>query len=346
MKLSLCIPQYNRIEFLLKGLAIIEQQSFPDIEVVISDDCSTDSTEADITAVIPKYKYPLIYHRNATNQGYDRNYRKCIELSTGDYVIILGNDDTINPAYDLQNLVDFLDSNNYPELGFANFIEEANDNFFVERAQVTGMLGSDYQTAMRYYSCFSFVGGLIYRKDSFDRFNSDKHDGSIYAQMYMGCLMVASGSRLFSIHEPMVIKDIVVSKSIRNTYADTLAKNWKQYRVETGGLISVMHVLIDAFRDADKLSQELIYFIFKRIYTVTYPFWIISYKEKGSFAAAWGLVSGLKPHRNHNLRLLNNWNRFKIRTYYLIVSFAALITPVFVFNAIKNRLYKSVKRRS
>lgn len=344
MRLSICIPQYNRIDFLLKNLSILEQQTYSDLEVVVSDDCSTDNTEEAITALVPKYKHKLIYNRFNTNQGYDRNFRKCIELATGDYVIVIGNDDTINPSYDLNTLANFLTSNNYPELGFANFIEESSGNTLIERAKRTDVLGTGYETAMRYYSCFSFVGGLIYKKDYFNRHNSNKHDGSIYAQIYLGCLMTSKGARLFSIKEPVVIKDIVLEQQERNSYRDVIARKWKDYKVETGGLPSVMNVLIDAFRDAGVLTQPRIYAIFKRVYTVTFPFWIVDYKSNGALPAAVGLVQGLMPSRNENTRLLNFTNRAKVWCWYFVSSTAGLLTPVAVFKKLKHWLYNKLKR--
>ena len=85
MKISLCIPQYNRIQYLLKNLSVIAQQTYPDIEVVISDDASTDNTEEEIARMMSGYKYPIIYHRHPVNIGYDANLRKSLELATGDY---------------------------------------------------------------------------------------------------------------------------------------------------------------------------------------------------------------------------------------------------------------------
>ncbi len=61
MKLSICIPQYNRINYLLESLLIIEDQTYPNIEIVISDDCSTDDTEERIKSLIPRHKYPIIF---------------------------------------------------------------------------------------------------------------------------------------------------------------------------------------------------------------------------------------------------------------------------------------------
>ena len=344
MRLSICIPQYNRIDFLLKNLACLELQSYSDLEVVVSDDCSLDNTKSAILALQPGYKHRLIYHRFETNQGYDRNFRKCIELATGEYVVVIGNDDTINPKYDLNQLALFLKANDYPELGFANFIEESSGNTLIERAKTTSVLGTGYETAMRYYSCFSFVGGLIYKKEYFNQYNSSKHDGSIYAQIYLGCLMTANGAKLFSIKEPLVIKDIVLETQERNSYKDVIARKWKDYKIETGGLPSVMHVLIDAFRDAGVLTQPRIYAVFKRIYTITFPFWIVDYKSNGAFPAAVGLVQGLLPSRNENTRLLNYYNRIKIWGWYIFASTAGLIAPVSLFKRVKVWLYNKIKR--
>lgn len=48
MKVSLCIPQYNRIQYDFKNLEFIARQTFPHIEVIISNEASTDNTQQDI----------------------------------------------------------------------------------------------------------------------------------------------------------------------------------------------------------------------------------------------------------------------------------------------------------
>jgi len=345
VKLSICIPQYNRIDFLLKSLHLIEKQTFPDIEVIVSDDCSTDNTQEAITTLIPNYKFPLIYKRNTVNLGYDRNFRQSIELSSGEYVIVIGNDDTINPAYDLKQLADFLIAHGYPELGFCNFIEESTGNTFVERAQTTDVLGNGYLTAMRHYSCFSFVGGLVYKREAFLRFNTSKHDGSIFAQIYLGCLMISSGCTLFSIHEPVVIKDIVLEEQERNSYRDGLARRWRDYKPVSGGLPSVINTLIDAFRDAGVLNQSLIYSIYKRIYSVTFPFWLVDYKSNGAFPEAVGLMQGLYPAKDRNFKLLGLSNKARIYSYYAVFGIGGLAMPVWLFKKMKQNLYKRYKKQ-
>jgi len=51
MKISICIPQYNRINYLLNSLERISHQNYDNIEIVISDDCSIDDTESQINKI-------------------------------------------------------------------------------------------------------------------------------------------------------------------------------------------------------------------------------------------------------------------------------------------------------
>ncbi|HEY0678977.1 MAG TPA: glycosyltransferase family 2 protein [Chitinophagaceae bacterium] len=346
MKISLCIPQYNRINFLLKNLEILSRQTYDDVEIVISDDCSTDDTEQQIRQLQKNFRYPIIYSRNPTNFGYDRNLRRSMELATGDYVFILGNDDSLNFPDSVQLLVDFLQKHDYPEVGFCNMVEAADPEVLYTRAVVTDELGTGPQIAFSYYSCFSFVGGIIFKRCVFNEFNTPKHDGSIYVQIYLASVMVSSGKRLFSIKEPLVLKDIQVDNEKVNSYVQKIAKSWKEFKIEEGGLPSVINVLISAFHDAGVLSKSLILKIFRRIYTYTFPNWIIDYKGKGSLSASVGLVAGMYPRRNSNFKLLGFAGKGEIYARYYMVSLAGLLFPYFLFAKLKNKLYALAKSKS
>ena len=344
MKISICIPQYNRINYLLRSLKIIELQTYENIEIAISDDCSSDDTEERILELIPNYKYSIVFSKNIVNQGYDRNFRKCIEISTGDYALVIGNDDTLYGNESIEFLVKFLEKNNYPDIGFCNLIEERTDNSLVERAFANKVLGSGPTIASKYYSCFSFVGGLIYKRNTFLEFNTSKYDGSVYTQIYLAVLMIASGKQLFSIKEPLVMKDLLLDGKFRNSYRDRIAKKWKEYKVVDGGLPSVMNVLINALADAKQLQQKGIYHIFKRMYFVTYPHWILDYKENNAYPEAAGLIMGMRPSKNTNFSKLNWYNKIKIHTLFFVSSFGAVLMPVFLFNKMKTKLYKHFKK--
>ncbi|HRH49718.1 MAG TPA: glycosyltransferase family 2 protein [Panacibacter sp.] len=344
LKISICIPQYNRINYLLRSLKIIEAQQYPDIEIVISDDCSTDDTEVKIKELALGYRYPIIYDKNPVNFGYDRNYRKCIEMASGKYVIVIGNDDSLYGDDCIDLLVNFLKANQYPDIGFCNMIEERTGGTLIQRAQSTAILGNGAEVALHHYSCFSFVGGLIYKRETFLKYNTAAYDGSIYAQMYMGVFMIAKGVTLFSINNPLVLKDLLMDGVFRNSYRDRIAKKWKEYKVVDGGLPSVINVLISALSDAGEATQKRIKYIFRRIYSVTYPHWILDYKENGALPEAFGLVAGMNPLRNINYKKLNLHNRILLYILYISVSFFALITPIFIFKKLKTRLYRYFKK--
>ncbi len=344
MKISICIPQYNRINYLMKSLRSIEQQTYTDIEIIISDDCSTDNTVEQIKELSLNYKFPIIFDRNKKNLGYDRNYRKSIEMATGDYALVIGNDDSLNKPGHVQFLVDFLHSNNLPDIGFCNLIEERTGGGLVKRAWGNKVIGAGPEIALKNYSSFSFVGGLIYKRSTFLKYNTAQYDGSIYAQMYMGVYMISKGAVLFCIEEPLVIKDLKLDDTSINSYKDTIARTWRDYKIVDGGLPSVMNVLISALRDAGELSQQRTYYIFRRIYAITFPHWILDYKENGAFPEAWGMFRGLHPGSNKNFHLLTLWNRFKIYCLYFIVGIIALLTPVFIFKYFKQKVYAILKR--
>ena len=105
MKISLCIPHYNRIEFLQVVLDSIAAQTYQDLEVIVSDDCSSDDSERVLMSMKTSFRVPLIYERQKSNIGYDANLRRSMELASGDYLFVLGNDDALNDHQAIDQLV-------------------------------------------------------------------------------------------------------------------------------------------------------------------------------------------------------------------------------------------------
>jgi glycosyltransferase involved in cell wall biosynthesis len=344
MKISLCIPQYNRINYLLRNLSLIAKQTYPDIEVVISDDASEDSTRQEIENLIPGYKYPIIYHHHAVNIGYDANLRKSLELATGDYCLILGNDDSLNLADGVGKLAGFLDDNDRPEIGFCNYIEDDNPSAIVERAAITGLIGSGEAIAAKFYRSFSFVAGIIIRKDAFDRVNTAKMDGSIYVQIYFAARIISGGGRFFMYSDPLVRKDLRIGESRANSYRDNLIKKWKDLKPLDGGLRSMAGAALEGFKDAGIDISKFTYVVLSNIYKYTYPYWLIDYRSNGAFVGAIGMVKGLNPAKFGQWFQLSAFNKMRILLLYWLSTVAGLLIPVFIFRKLKNRVYRVIKK--
>ncbi|MBB6624099.1 glycosyltransferase family 2 protein [Clostridium gasigenes] len=108
-KLSICIPTYNRADLLSEAIKSVVDQANDNIEIIISDNGSKDHTR-DIVRHWQNIFSNITYFRFEENQGFDINMLKSVDLATGDYCLILGDDDAINKNM-VQVLLDRIKSN-------------------------------------------------------------------------------------------------------------------------------------------------------------------------------------------------------------------------------------------
>src|SRR5207253_6310052 len=85
---SICIPQYNRTDFLLAALRTIDKQDFRSFEICISDDVSTDGRHEEIIHYLEASGMAFCYVRQASNQRYDANLRAAISFAHGRYCFL------------------------------------------------------------------------------------------------------------------------------------------------------------------------------------------------------------------------------------------------------------------
>ena len=82
---------YNGEKYLREQLDSIYAQTYKNIEVVVTDDCSTDST----VEILQEYavSHGLKYQVNEENLGFMKNFEKVISLCNGDYIALADQDD-------------------------------------------------------------------------------------------------------------------------------------------------------------------------------------------------------------------------------------------------------------
>lgn len=97
--LTIAVPTYNRADLLDICLSRIYEQVGEEnalIEVVVSNNASTDHTKQVIDKFQRRYKY-LRYSENEKNGGPDFNIARCFELATAKYVWVFSDDDLLLP---------------------------------------------------------------------------------------------------------------------------------------------------------------------------------------------------------------------------------------------------------
>lgn len=114
MRLSICIPTYNRAPELAQLLDSIAGQTGHDLalEVVVSDNASTDDTPALIARYVAA-GMPIVYDRLPKNRGFDRNILNVTAIASGEFCWLFGSDDLMEPGA-LARVQDVL--RRYPDL--------------------------------------------------------------------------------------------------------------------------------------------------------------------------------------------------------------------------------------
>ncbi len=102
-KVSICIPTYNHAHFLQDAIGSALAQTYQNLELVVVDNCSTDNT-ARLVQEYAARDARVHYVRNQINIGAQNNLNRCIELASGEYILILCADDLLAPTA-LQKLV-------------------------------------------------------------------------------------------------------------------------------------------------------------------------------------------------------------------------------------------------
>jgi glycosyltransferase involved in cell wall biosynthesis len=115
-KVSICIPTYNRREYVKETLDSVFAQTYKDYEVVIVDDGSTDGTEQ----MIKQNNYPIRYLWQK-NRGEPVARNKLIELAEAEYITFIDSDDLLLP-YAVEELMNLVGYNGSDVVAYSSYV--------------------------------------------------------------------------------------------------------------------------------------------------------------------------------------------------------------------------------
>lgn len=94
---SVGIPTYNRADgYLKKAIQSALNQTYPNLEIIVSDNCSSDDTGTVVKAFDDSR---IRYHRHNVNIGPNNNFNFCLDQAQGAYFLLLHDDDLIDPDF-------------------------------------------------------------------------------------------------------------------------------------------------------------------------------------------------------------------------------------------------------
>ncbi|HEV3217973.1 MAG TPA: glycosyltransferase [Vicinamibacterales bacterium] len=95
---SIGLPVHNAERYLRQALDSLVGQDYPNVEVIVSDNASEDSTQQ-ICAEYARRDARLLYHRVERNMGAVWNFRRVLELARGEYFMWAAFDDIRDRRY-------------------------------------------------------------------------------------------------------------------------------------------------------------------------------------------------------------------------------------------------------
>ncbi len=106
-KVSVHICTFNRADFIGRAIESVLIQTYKNLDILIIDDASTDSTET----IIAKYMQTdsrIRYVRNTRNLGITKNRNKALQITDADFVAVLDSDDYWIDTHKIEKQISFL----------------------------------------------------------------------------------------------------------------------------------------------------------------------------------------------------------------------------------------------
>ena len=94
-RVTIGIPTFNRRNILMRAVRSSLSQTYDNVEVLVSDDASTDGTFEELSTIKDQR---LVVYRQEKNLGMVGNFDFCLRNATGEFFLLLGSDDVLFPT--------------------------------------------------------------------------------------------------------------------------------------------------------------------------------------------------------------------------------------------------------
>lgn len=233
---SMAMTTYNRKEYIREALAGVFAQTYDPLEIVISDDCSTDGTWEIINDEVRKYRerggrHSVILSRNEHNLRVLRNFEKLVSMCHGELIVQCGDDDISLP--------------NRAERTVEAWLNAGKDKVKLIHCSAVRIneLGCRMRLVVKERDAFHSLGAVAaYSADVFSVFSRpelrDAYEDGVYA-----CRAVMLG-------EELTLPDVLVKYRVGGG-ASTSACNYRESAIR-----SVLHAMDSYKQNGIDLEQE------------------------------------------------------------------------------------------
>ena len=122
---SVIVVCYNAAQYIKETLESVKAQTYKNIELIVSDDCSNDGTPDIVKEWLNKNSDAFVRTELVTidhNTGVSANYNRAVRACRGEWVKNIDGDDLITEDC-IQANIEFVNNNSNPELVFSNVMK-------------------------------------------------------------------------------------------------------------------------------------------------------------------------------------------------------------------------------
>lgn len=179
---SVCIPVYNGAQYLQETLRSVCGQTYPDLEILVQDNASTDGT-AGILERMSTEDRRICVERNQANVSMAANWNLVTRRPQGKYVLLLSADDLIDPEF-MATCVAILERD--PELDFVSTEHRLLSEAGIRRRRITSSAGRKNVSAAEVLLKNPFsINFTVFRRQFLDRMNMAP--GRVFRDPYFTC---------------------------------------------------------------------------------------------------------------------------------------------------------------
>lgn len=203
---SIPVVTYNSSSYILDGLESVKTQTYNNIELVISDDCSTDITVDICKKWIEnnkQYFKRVVLVTSVKNTGVAGNLNRALRECRGEWIKTLSGDDKFLP-YTISGYVDYVISHPEVNICYAPFEYFGKDIEYVNKTSLSyESLNSDIKSDLKHQQklilkkMFIPGPGIFYKKELWEKIGGYDENYPFAEEYPFFDRVILSGNRVF-----------------------------------------------------------------------------------------------------------------------------------------------------
>ena len=161
------MPVYNCEKYVRDAILSVVNQTYKNWELIICDDCSTDSS-LKIISELAKNDQRIKVLKNENNSGTAVSRNKCLEIARGDYIGFLDSDDMYDPTFIEKQLIFSEKNGDFVFCSFRRLASKTTTNYIVpSKATYRRILKGSCLTPLSVFISRNLIGETKFRTDSY-----------------------------------------------------------------------------------------------------------------------------------------------------------------------------------